>query len=132
MLPCGAVKIGEMLFANLTDASSFQPFDFIAVGVLEWFEYRDITGLELVSGVRRKATQDNPILETKFQNFESVMGVEAITQKNARFLVSLFFGLRIEHKFEPLQAEIGIGISLVRIRIMPSWCGKCDPIGSMG
>jgi hypothetical protein len=47
------------------------------------------------------------------------------------FLVSPFFGLGVKHKLEPLQADLGVGVSTVGVRIMPSRSGVRAPVGSM-
>lgn len=59
------------------------------------------------------------------------MRSEAIVDYYAWFLISLFFGLEIKYKLEPLQADIGVGVSTVRVRIVPSRSGVRHPVSSV-
>jgi len=66
-----------MLLADCSNASSFQTFDLVSIGALQWAKQCDVTGLELVGGVRRDAAQDDIVFETKLQDFEGFMRTEA-------------------------------------------------------
>ena len=57
---------------------------------------------------------------------------EAVANQCSWFLVSPFFGLGIKHTLEPLQADLGVGISRFGARIVPSRGGKRGPVASMG
>ena len=57
---------------------------------------------------------------------------ETITNQYTRSLPSPFSSLWVKYKFKPLQAEIGISVSTVGVRIMPSRSGISDPVSSMG
>jgi len=84
-----------------------------------------------VGGVRRDTAQDDVVFETEFSDFEGFMRPEAVAYQYPWFLVRPFFGLGVEHKLEPLQADIGVSISTVGVRMMPSRSGLRDPVGSM-
>lgn len=57
---------------------------------------------------------------------------KAVTDQDAWFLVSHFSGLGIEHTLEPLEANLGVGVSRFRACIVPSGGGECSPITSVG
>lgn len=59
------------------------------------------------------------------------MSPEAIRDEDPWFLVSLHFGLGVEHTLDPLQADLRVGVSRLGTRIMPSRSGKCGPVASM-
>ena len=48
------------------------------IGCLQGGEDSDVTGLELVRGVRGETTQDYVVLEPKLQYFEGLVHPEAI------------------------------------------------------
>ena len=54
-----------MLLANYICTPSKQPISLIAVGCLQGGKHSDVTGLQLVGGVRGEATQDDVVFETK-------------------------------------------------------------------
>jgi hypothetical protein len=68
-----------MFFADCTCTSLKQLFSLVIVGCLQGGKDSNITGLELVGGVRGEATQDNVIFKTKLQGFEGLVRPKAIT-----------------------------------------------------
>jgi hypothetical protein len=54
-----------MLLADCIGTFSKQPISLVAVGCLQGGKHTDVTGLELVGGVRREATQDDVVFEAK-------------------------------------------------------------------
>jgi len=121
-----------MLLADRVCASSVQSFNLFAVCSLQWAKHSDVTGLELMGSVRRNTAKDNVVLKAILHDLERLVSAEAVTDKNPWFLVSLRFGLRVKHTFDPLQADLGVGVSRLRARIMPSRGGICGSVASMG
>lgn len=60
------------------------------------------------------------------------MGPKTVANQNAWLLMRPRFSLGIKHTFKPLQANLRVGISRFRARIMPSRGGVCGPVASMG
>jgi hypothetical protein len=58
-----------MLLANILYATSVQTFYLVTIGCLQRGEGPDVTGLELVGGVRGKTTKDNVVRKAKLQDF---------------------------------------------------------------
>jgi hypothetical protein len=56
---------------------------------------------------------------------------EAIAHKYPWVSVGSFFSLGVKYKFEPLQADIGVGVSTVGVRIVPPRSGVRYPVGSV-
>ena len=44
---------------------------------------------------------------------------EAVTNENSWFLIRLCFDLGIKYKFDPVQADLGVGVSRRGARKMP-------------
>jgi hypothetical protein len=91
-----------MLLADRVRTSLEQSFSLIAVFVLQAGKHADITGLQLVGGVRGEVTEQDVVLETKHLGFEGLMAPEAVTDQHPWLLVSLPSGLGIKHALEPL------------------------------
>ncbi len=54
-----------MLLADYICTSSIQSFNLVAIGCFQGAKDSDVTGLELISGMRGETTQDYIIFETK-------------------------------------------------------------------
>ena len=54
-----------MLLADCIRTSAKQPVSLVAVGYLQGCKHSNVTGLQLVGGVRGEATQDDVVFETK-------------------------------------------------------------------
>jgi hypothetical protein len=67
-----------MLLANCINTSLVQSFYLVTVGCLQRGKEPDVTGLELVGGVRGKTTKDNVVLKAKLQDFQGLMCPKAI------------------------------------------------------
>ena len=67
-----------MLLADYIYTSSIQSFNLVAIGCLQGGKNSDVTGLELVGGVRRDNIQENVVFETKIQDFEGFVRSEAV------------------------------------------------------
>ena len=63
--PCRAIQRGEMLLADCICTSLKQPISLVTVGFLQGGKHSNVTGLELVGGVRGEATQDDVVFKTK-------------------------------------------------------------------
>ena len=60
------------------------------------------------------------------------MRPKAVTNQHPWLLVSLSSSLEIKHTLEPLQANLGVGVSRFGARIMPSRGGVRGPVASVG
>src|SRR5436305_14222109 len=60
------------------------------------------------------------------------MRPEAVANQHPWFLVSTLLGLGVKDTLEPLQADLGVGISRFGARILPSGGGEGGPVASMG
>ncbi|KAF4631567.1 hypothetical protein G7Y89_g6564 [Cudoniella acicularis] len=92
----------KMLLADCICASSVQSFNLLVICYLRWIKDSDVTGLELMGGVRRDAANDHIVLKTILQDFERLVRPKAVTNEDPRFLMRPSFGLGIEHTFKPL------------------------------
>ena len=63
--PCRAVQMSEMLLANCVYTSSLYSFNLFSIGGFQRAEHCDVTGLELIGGVREHSVQDNIVLKTE-------------------------------------------------------------------
>ena len=72
-----------------------------------------------MGGVRRNTAKDDTVFEATLHDFEGLVCPEAVTNENSWFLIRLCFGLGIEHKFDPVQADLGVGVARQRARRMP-------------
>jgi hypothetical protein len=70
-----------MLLANCICPSSIQSFNLVAIGCLQWAKHSDVTGLELVGGMRGETTQDDIVFETILQDFEGLVRPEAVANQ---------------------------------------------------
>jgi hypothetical protein len=96
-VPCRLIKRSEMLLANCIDTSSVQSFYLVTIGCLKRGKGSDVTGLELVGGVRGKTTKNNVVLKAKLQDLQCLVCPEAITDQHPWFSISQSFGLRIKN-----------------------------------
>jgi hypothetical protein len=77
-----------MLLANCIDTSSVQSFHLVTIGCLQRGEGPDVTGLELVGGVRGKTTKDDVVFKAKLQDFQSLVSPKAIADQHSLFSIS--------------------------------------------
>jgi hypothetical protein len=91
-----------MLLPNCVYSSSLYTFDLFAVGSLQGPKDSNITGLELVRGMRGQPTKYNVVLKIKLQDLKGLVSSEAILDKYPWFHISLLLGLWIKHKLDPL------------------------------
>jgi len=80
----------------------------------------------------RETTQNDVVFETILQYFEGLVRPEAVANQRPWFLVSTLPSFRVKDTLEPLQADLGVGISRFGARILPSGGGKGCPVASMG
>ena len=120
-----------MLLADYICTSSIQSFNLVAIGCFQGGKDSDVTGLELVGGVKGETIQDDIFFETNLQDFEGLVRPEAVTNQYSWFLVSLSFGLGIKHTLEPFQAKLGVGVSRFGARIVLTRSGERGPVASM-
>lgn len=59
------------------------------------------------------------------------MRPKSIADQYSRSLVSSVLGLRIEYTYQPLQADIRVGVSCLSTRILPSRSRERGPVASM-
>jgi hypothetical protein len=64
-----------------------------------------------MGSVRRYTAKDNMVFEAILHDLERLVSPKAVINENPWFLVSPRFGLGIKHKFEPVQADLKVGIS---------------------
>lgn len=57
---------------------------------------------------------------------------KAVANQHPWLLVSSFLSLGIKYTLEPLQADLGVGISRFITRILPSGCRERSPVASVG
>jgi hypothetical protein len=91
-----------MLLADCVHPSTVESFYLVTIGGLQWGEGPDVTGLELVRGVRGKTTKNDVVLKAKLQDLQCLVGPEAIANKYPWLAVSPVLGLGIKHTHEPL------------------------------
>jgi hypothetical protein len=60
------------------------------------------------------------------------VGPEAVANQHPWLSVSSLPGLRIKHAREPLQANLGVVVPFLRVRIVPPGRLVCGPVASMG
>jgi hypothetical protein len=72
-------------------------FYLVTVGYLQRGEGSDVTGLELVGGVRGKTTKDNVVRKAKLQDFQGLVCPKAIADQHPWFSISQCFGLRVKN-----------------------------------
>jgi hypothetical protein len=121
-----------MLLTNCICASPIQLFNLFTIRSFQWAKGSDVTGLELMGGVRRNTAEYDIILKTILQDFERLVRSEAVINENPWLLIRPYFGLGIEHTFDPFQTDLGVGIPRFGARIMPSRGGIRGPVASMG
>lgn len=85
-----------------------------------------------MGSVKGDTTQKNIIFKAILQDFERLGRPETIANQNAWLLMRVCSDLRIEHTFEPLQADLRVGVSRFGARIMSSRGGVRGPVASMG
>jgi hypothetical protein len=107
-----------MLLADCTCTSSIQSFNLFAICSLQWAKDSDVTGLELMGGVRQNTTKDNIVFKTILRDFERLVRPEAVINKNLWLLIRLWFSFRIKHVFDPVQADLGVGVPRLGARKM--------------
>ena len=90
-----------MLLADYVYTSLIQSFNLVAIGCLQGGKRSNVTGLELVRGVRGKTTQENVVLKAKLQDLECLVCPEAVAYQNPWFTVSYSFSLGIKNTREP-------------------------------
>ncbi len=72
------------------------------IGYLQGGKNSDVTGLELVGGMRGEMAQDDVVFKAILQDLEGLVCAEAVAYQNPWILVSLFFSLGIKYTLEPL------------------------------
>jgi hypothetical protein len=68
-----------MLLADHVNTSSTKLVYFISIGCLQRRKHCDVTRLQFVRSMRRKATQDNVVSESELEDFQRLVTSEAIT-----------------------------------------------------
>jgi hypothetical protein len=91
-----------MLLPNCVYSSLLHTFDLFAIGSLQGPEDSNITGLELMGGMRGQLTKYNVVLETKLEDLKGLVSSEAISDKYPWFHISPLLGLWVKHKLDPL------------------------------
>lgn len=71
-----------MLLADCIYTSSVQSFHLVTIGYLQGSKGSDVTGLELVGGVRGKTTQNNVVFKAKFQDLQCLVCPKAIADQH--------------------------------------------------
>ena len=81
-----------------------------------------------MGSVRRDAAEEDIVFETIFHDFERLVCLEAVTNKDPWLLIRSVFSLGIKHTFDPLQADLGVGVSRLGTHKMPSRGGVRSPL----
>jgi hypothetical protein len=68
-------------------------FGLFAIGSLQKAKDSNITGLELMGGMRGQLTKYNVVLKTKLQDLKSLVSFEAISDKHPWFHIRPLLGL---------------------------------------
>jgi len=121
-----------MLLVDCVRLSSIQSFNLFAICRLQWTKDSEVTRLELIGGMRRNTIKDDIIFKTILYNFERLVRPEAVINKNPWFLIRPWFDLGIKYIFNPVQADLGVGVSRLGALKMPSKGGVCSLYASMG
>jgi hypothetical protein len=82
--------------------------------------------------MRGQTTQDDVVSKTELQDLECFMASEAIVDQHTWLSVGSYSSLRITHAREPVQADLGVVVAVIRVRIMPSRSLVGSPITAMG
>lgn len=85
-----------------------------------------------MGGVRRDTAQNYVVFKTILQDLKGFVRAEVVANQNTQSLLRPSFGLRVEHTFEPLQANLRVGISRFGAHIMPSRGGVRGLVASTG
>jgi hypothetical protein len=85
-----------------------------------------------VGSVRRDAAEEDIVFETIFHDFERLVCPKAVTNKDSWLLIRSVFCLGVKHTFNPLQANLRVGISRLGTREMPSGGRVRRPCAPMG
>jgi hypothetical protein len=67
-----------MLLANCIDTPSVQSFYLVIIGCLQRGKGSDVTGLELIGGIRGKTTKNNIVFMAKFQDLQCLVCPKAV------------------------------------------------------
>jgi hypothetical protein len=76
----------------------------------------------------RDATEDDVVFETELNGFKRFICYETVNDQKPWLPLRPRLSLGIEHKFEPFQADDGVGVSRFGVCVMPSGRGVCGPI----
>ena len=85
-----------------------------------------------MGSIRRDTAEEDIIFEIIFNNFERLVYPEAITNKDPWLLIRSVFSLGIKHTFDPLQADLRVGVSRLGTRKMLSGGRVRGPYTPMG
>jgi hypothetical protein len=80
-------------------------FGLFAIGSLQKAKDSNITGLELVGGMRGQPTKYNVVLKTKLQDLKGLVSSKAISDKHPWFHIRPLLGLWVKHKLDPLLSR---------------------------
>jgi hypothetical protein len=70
--------------------------------------------------------KDNIVFKTILYDFERLVRPKAVINKNPWFLIRLWFSFGIKHVFDPVKADLGVGVPRLGARKMPSRGRVCS------
>ena len=111
--------------------TSAESINLVPICWLQGCEHCNIARMDLVRGVRRKTTQDDIVFKAKLQDLECLVRSEAIRDEHSWFSVSFRLCLRIEHVCKPLQTDLRVVVSILRVCIMPPRSRVGSPVASV-
>ena len=71
-----------MFLTDCICTSSKQSFSLVAIGCLQGCKDSDVTGLELMGGMKGQVTQSSIVFETELQDFEVLVRPETFTNQH--------------------------------------------------
>jgi hypothetical protein len=108
---CTAVKKHKMLFSNRPRTTTEQPLNLFTVGCLQRPEHGNVTGLELVRGMRWQSTEDDVVLVAECHDIEGLVGSEAVTDQYARLTVGRRLCQRVEDVLDSMHVYSVVGVT---------------------
>jgi hypothetical protein len=84
-----------------------------------------------MGGIRGETTQNNVIFEIILQYFDGFVRPEAVVNQYSWFFVSTLLGFEVKDTLKPLQADLKVGISRFKVRILLSEGKEGYPVTSI-
>jgi hypothetical protein len=117
-----------MLFSNRPRATTEQPLNLLTVGCLQRSEHGNVTGLELVRGMRWQLTEDDVVLVAEGHDIKGLVGSEAVTDQYARLTVGRRLCQRVEDVLDPMHVYSVVGVTTLCTGEVPPGCRMGCPM----